>query len=63
MTTVPNDEVVVLLQHENTIVPLQGTDIVHPEVDSADKVEPKNSQPQCLGDQLGRGDQLLQMTI
>ena len=46
MTTVLNDEVVVPSQHENTVVPVQGTNIVHPEVDHADKVEPKNSQPQ-----------------
>ena len=25
MITVPNDEVVVLLQNENTVIPLQGT--------------------------------------
>ena len=43
MTTVPNDEVVVPLQHENTVVPLQGTYTVHPELDSADEVKPKNS--------------------
>jgi len=46
MTTVLNDEVVILPQHENVVVPLQGTNIVHPEVDPANKVEPKNSQPQ-----------------
>ena len=46
MTTVPNDEVVVPLQNENTVVLLQGTDTVHPEVDPADEVEHENSQPQ-----------------
>ena len=43
MTTVPNDEEVVPLQNESTIVPLQGIDIVHPEVDPADEVKPENS--------------------
>ena len=33
-------------QHENTVVPLQGTDIVHSEVDPVAKVEPENPQPQ-----------------
>ena len=46
MITVPNDEVVVSLQDENIVVPLQGTDTVHPEVDPTDEVEPENSQPQ-----------------
>ena len=46
MTTVPNDKVVVLPQHENTVVPLQGTYIVYPEVDHVDGVEPKNPQLQ-----------------
>jgi len=46
MTTIPNDEVVIPLQNENTAVPLQGTDTVHLEVDPADEVESKNSQPQ-----------------
>ena len=46
MTTVPYDEVVVLPQHENIVVPLQGTNIVHSEVDPADEVEPENPQPQ-----------------
>ena len=46
MTTAPYDEVVVLLQNENTVVALQDTDIVHPKVDPADEVEPENSQPQ-----------------
>ena len=45
MTTVPNDEAVVALQNENTVIPLQGKDIVHSEVDPADEVEPENSQP------------------
>jgi len=48
MITIQNDKVVVLLQHENTVVPLQGTYTVHPEVDSADDVEPENSQSQVL---------------
>jgi len=30
MTTVPNDEVLMLPQHKNAVVPLQGTYIVHP---------------------------------
>ena len=63
MTTVPNNEVDVSLQNENTIVPLQGTYTVHPEVDPADKVEPKNSQPQVPRRSTGREDQPLQMTI
>ena len=46
MTIVLNDKVVVLLQDETTVVSLQGTCTVHPEVDHADKVEPENSQPQ-----------------
>ena len=46
MTTVLNDEVVVLPQHGNIVVPLQGTDIVHPKVDHTDEVEPENPQPQ-----------------
>ena len=46
MTTVPNDEIVIPLQHKNTVVPLQGTYIVHPEVDPADDVKLKNSQSQ-----------------
>ena len=46
MTIVPNDDVVVLLQNENTVAPLQGTNTVYPELDSADKVDPENSQPQ-----------------
>jgi len=45
MTTVLNDEVVILPQHENTVVPVQGTYIVHPEVDPSDEVESENSQP------------------
>jgi len=32
ITTVSNDEVVVLPQHENTVVPLQGTYILYPEL-------------------------------
>ena len=35
MTTILNDEVVVLPQHETTVVSLQGTDIVYLEVDPA----------------------------
>jgi len=46
MTTVLNDEVVVSLQKENTVVSLQYTYIVHPEVDAANEVEPENSQSQ-----------------
>ena len=46
MTIISNDKVVVPLQDENTVVSLQGTYTVHPEVDSADKVEPENSQSQ-----------------
>jgi len=46
MTIVQNDEVVVSLQYENTIAPLQGTYTIHLEIDSADEVEHKNSQPQ-----------------
>jgi len=42
MTIVPNDEVVVLPQHENTVIRLQGIDIIHPEVDPANEVEPEN---------------------
>ena len=37
---VPNDEVVVSLQNENIVVPLQGADTGHPEVDPAGEVEP-----------------------
>ena len=46
MTTVLNDEVVVPLQYENTVLPLQGTYTVHPKVNPADEVEPENLQPQ-----------------
>jgi len=46
MTTIPNNEIVVPLQHVNTVVPLQDTYTVYPELDSADEVEPKNSHPQ-----------------
>jgi len=46
MTTVPNDEVIVPLQYENTVVPLQGTYAVHLEVEPANMVEPENLQPQ-----------------
>ena len=63
MTTVPNDEVVVPLQNKNTIVPLQGTNTTHPKVDPADEIELENINHNCLGDQLRRGDQQLQMTI
>ena len=62
MITIPNDEVVVPLQNENTVVLLQGTYIIHSEVDPADEVE-KILNHKCLGDQLERGDQPLQMTI
>ena len=46
MITVPNDEAVVLPQHENTVVPLQGTNTVHPKVDPAGEIEPEILQPQ-----------------
>jgi len=46
MTIVQNDEVVVSLQHENTVVPLQGTYTVHPEVDPTDEVKLEISQSQ-----------------
>ena len=45
MANVKNDEVIVSLQHENTIIPLQCTYTAHPEVDSADKIELENSPP------------------
>ena len=38
MTTVLNDKVIVPLQNENIVVPLQGTFTVHLEVDPADEV-------------------------
>ena len=38
MTIISNDKVVVLLQDENIVASLQGTYIVHPEVDPADEV-------------------------
>jgi len=63
MTIIPNDELVVPLQDENIVVPLQDTDTVHHEVDPADEVDLKIINHKCLGDQLGRGDQSLQMTI
>ena len=63
MTTLPNNEVVDPLQNKITVVPWQGTDTVHPEVDPADEVEPEILNHNCQGDQLGRGDQPLQMTI
>ena len=47
MTTFSNDEVAVSLQDENTVVPLQGTDTVHPEVNPSDEVDPENSQLQA----------------
>jgi len=47
MTTFSNDEVAVSLQDENTVVPLQDTDTVHPEVNPSDEVDPENSQPQA----------------
>jgi len=46
MIIIPNDEVLVPLQNENTVLLLQGTNIVHLEVDLADKIEPENPQPQ-----------------
>ena len=46
MIIVPNDEVIVPLQYENIVVPIQGTNTVHPEVDLTDEVEPENSQSQ-----------------
>ena len=46
MTPVQNDDAVVSLLHENTIVSLQGTYKVHLEIDFADKVGPENSQAQ-----------------
>ena len=46
MTTVPNDEVDIPLQDENTVIPLRGIDIVHLKVDPVDEVESENSQPQ-----------------
>jgi len=46
ITVIPNDEVVVPLQDENTVVSLQDTYTVHPEVDPTDEVESKNSQSQ-----------------
>ena len=48
MTVVPNDEVVIPLHNEYTVVPLQDTDTVHHEIDPPDEVEPENSQPQVL---------------
>jgi len=39
MTIVPNDKIVAPFQDENTVVPLQGTDTVHPKVDPTDKGE------------------------
>jgi len=42
MRIVPNHEVVPL-QYENTVVPIQGTNTVHSEVDLADEVEPESS--------------------
>ena len=46
MITALNDVVIVPLQHKNTGVPLQGTNIVLHEVDPADEVEPENFQLQ-----------------
>jgi len=63
MTTIPNNKVVVPLQNENIVVPLQGTDTVHPALDPAGEVKLENSQHKCLGDQLGREYQSLQITI
>ena len=55
MIIVPNDEVIISFQHENTVVSIQDTNTVHPEVDHVNEIEPKNRQPhKCLGDQLGR---------
>jgi len=38
MTIILNDEVIIPLKHENTVVPIQGINTVHPEVDPADEV-------------------------
>jgi len=38
MTTVPNNEVIIPLQNKNTVVRLQGTNTVHPEIDPMDEV-------------------------
>jgi len=46
LTTVSNDDVVIPLQYENTVVPLQGTYTVHLEVNHADEVESENFQLQ-----------------
>ena len=46
MTTIQNDEVLVSLQI--TVVPLQDTYTVYLKIDSADKIEPENSQSQVL---------------
>jgi len=43
MTIVPNNEVVVLHQHKNIFVPLQGIYAVHLKVDPAEEIEPENS--------------------
>jgi len=37
--TVPNDEVIIPFQHENTVMPIYDTNTVHPEVDPADEIE------------------------
>ena len=46
MATIPNNEVIVLPQHENTVVPLQDIDIVHLEVGPTDEIKSENPQPQ-----------------
>jgi len=46
MVTVPNDEVIVSLQHKNTVVPLQGTYTVYSEEDPVNEVELENLQSQ-----------------
>jgi len=43
---------------KNTVVPIQGTNIVHPKIDPADEVGPKILNHKRLEDQLGREDQL-----
>jgi len=63
MTTVTNDEVVVLPQNENTVVPLQGTNTIHPKVDPTDEVEPENSQPQVPRRSTRERRSTIQMTI
>jgi len=62
-TIVSNDEVVVLPQHENIVIPLQGTNIVHPEVDPVDEVESENLQSQVPRRSIRERRSALQMTI